>query len=120
MLSRDQGVECLLTLGRKSNNPAIRFPLRPSPIVEMVQQGRALETPGGPRMNFDTQATRILLQYDEGGRRFEEAVDDFLETLRKDGPGVGVVSALADGYRNLGFQTLADQVEEWVCLKASG
>jgi len=47
-------------------------------------------------------------------RRFEEAIDIFLETQREDGPSDGLCSALAAGYHGLGFQTLADQVRRSV------
>jgi UDP-N-acetylglucosamine pyrophosphorylase len=43
-------------------------------------------------------------------RRFEEAIDLLLNVHRKNGPNVGVSSALADAYHHLAFQTLADQV----------
>src|SRR5580700_10819928 len=40
-------------------------------------------------------------------RRFEEAVKNFLDTQRKDGPNEAVSSALAAAYYRLGIQTLA-------------
>lgn len=43
-------------------------------------------------------------------RRFHEAIDAFLEAQRSEGPSEGVSSALAEAYRRLAFQTLADQV----------
>jgi hypothetical protein len=43
-------------------------------------------------------------------RRFEEAIDIFLAAP----PGDGVASALAEAYRRLGFQTLANQVRRSV------
>jgi len=51
----------------------------------------------------------LLLQ-----RRFEEAIEVFLRTQQRDGPGEGIASALAQAYHNLGFQTLADQVRRSV------
>jgi hypothetical protein len=47
-------------------------------------------------------------------RRFEEAVKDFLDAQRKDGPSDAVSSALAAAYYRLGIQTLADQVRRSV------
>jgi hypothetical protein len=47
-------------------------------------------------------------------RRFEEAIDLFLAAQAEQGPGAAVSSALAAGYRALGFQTLADQVRRSV------
>jgi hypothetical protein len=43
-------------------------------------------------------------------RRFEEAIQRFLSVQRTAGPQDGISSALAAAYRNLGFQTLANQV----------
>ena len=47
-------------------------------------------------------------------RRFEEAIDRFLEELRVQGPSEGIASALAAAYHRLAFQTLADQVRRSV------
>lgn len=47
-------------------------------------------------------------------RRFEEAIDGFLAAQAACGPGAAISSALAQGYRALGFQTLADQVRRSV------
>ena len=47
-------------------------------------------------------------------RRFEEAIDIFLAAQAANGPSAPVSSALAAGYRALGFQTLADQVRRSV------
>ncbi|MFN2220987.1 MAG: UTP--glucose-1-phosphate uridylyltransferase [Candidatus Promineifilaceae bacterium] len=47
-------------------------------------------------------------------RRFEEAIDIFLAVQEAEGPSDGISSALADAYRSLGFQTLADQVRRSV------
>ncbi len=47
-------------------------------------------------------------------RRFEEAIDTFLAAQSAEGPSAPVSSALAAGYRALGFQTLADQVRRSV------
>src|SRR5690606_30782941 len=47
-------------------------------------------------------------------RRFEEAIDSFLNAQAKDGPNDGIASALAAAYHRLGFQTLADQVRRSV------
>ncbi|MGE3776767.1 MAG: hypothetical protein AB7F89_06265 [Pirellulaceae bacterium] len=44
------------------------------------------------------------------GRRFHEAIDALLVEQRQQGPSDGLASALAQAYRQLGFQTLADQV----------
>ena len=46
-------------------------------------------------------------------RRFEEAIDIFL-AAQADAPSAAISSALAAGYRALGFQTLADQVRRSV------
>jgi hypothetical protein len=47
-------------------------------------------------------------------RRFEEAIDLFLEAQSAQGSSAAISSALAAGYRALGFQTLADQVRRSV------
>ncbi len=47
-------------------------------------------------------------------RRFEEAIDIFLAAQAAAGPSQALSSALAAGYRSLGFQTLADQVRRSV------
>ena len=47
-------------------------------------------------------------------RRFQEALDSFLEVQARNGPSAAISSALAAGYRSLGFQTLADQVRRSV------
>jgi hypothetical protein len=47
-------------------------------------------------------------------RRFDEALDIFLAEQAAEGPSAPLSSALAAGYRALGFQTLADQVRRSV------
>lgn len=47
-------------------------------------------------------------------RRFEEAIDMFLDAQRQRGPSDGISSALASAYHRLAFQTLADQVRRSV------
>ncbi len=47
-------------------------------------------------------------------RRFEEAIEIFLEAQRKEGLSEGISSALAEAYHQLGFQTLANQVRRSV------
>jgi hypothetical protein len=47
-------------------------------------------------------------------RRFEEAIQTFLEAQAAGGPSEGLSSALAAAYHDLGFQTLADQVRRSV------
>jgi hypothetical protein len=47
-------------------------------------------------------------------RRFEEAIGAFVLAQASDGPSTAISSALAAGYRALGFQTLADQVRQSV------
>ncbi len=47
-------------------------------------------------------------------RRFEEAIQSFLAMQAAEGPSAGLSSALAAAYRELGFQTLADQVRRSV------
>jgi hypothetical protein len=47
-------------------------------------------------------------------RRFEEALDLFLAAQSEQGASAAISSALAAGYRALGFQTLADQVRRSV------
>ena len=48
------------------------------------------------------------------GRRFEEAIDLLLECVRAAGPSPALSSALAVAYRELGLQTLANQVRQSV------
>ncbi len=47
-------------------------------------------------------------------RRFEESIELFLRSFRKEGPSDGICSALAAAYHQLAFQTLADQVRRSV------
>jgi hypothetical protein len=47
-------------------------------------------------------------------RRFEEAIAEFLECQRAHGPSDAISSALAVSYRELGLQTLANQVRKSV------
>ena len=47
-------------------------------------------------------------------RRFEEAIEIFLATQREQGPSDALSSALAAAYRDLGLQTLANQVRKSV------
>ena len=45
-------------------------------------------------------------------RRFEEAIEVFLDAQKGAGPAPSLSSALAAAYKALGFQTLADQVRQ--------
>jgi hypothetical protein len=47
-------------------------------------------------------------------RRFEEAIETFLDSQRDHGPSDAISSALAAAYRDLGLQTLANQVRRSV------
>jgi hypothetical protein len=47
-------------------------------------------------------------------RRFDEAIDVFLSSLAERGANDGICSALAAGYKELAFQTLANQVRRSV------
>ncbi|MGJ8643472.1 MAG: UTP--glucose-1-phosphate uridylyltransferase [Luteolibacter sp.] len=47
-------------------------------------------------------------------RRFEEAIDKFLEVQSEQAPGDALSSALSSAYHSLAFQTLADQVRSSV------
>lgn len=47
-------------------------------------------------------------------RRFEEAIDEFLAVAQTEGTSDALASALAAGYHQLGFQTLANQVRRSV------
>jgi len=55
-----------------------------------------------------------LQQLVDRDRRFEEAIDVFLEELRRHGPSDALSSCLAAAYHDLGLQTLADQVRRSV------
>lgn len=48
------------------------------------------------------------------GRRFEEAIDVLLARQQADGPSAALSSALSSAYRELGLQTLANQVRQSV------
>lgn len=48
------------------------------------------------------------------GRRFQEAIRDFLSEQENSGPSITLSSALAAAYHQLAFQTLADQVRKSV------
>ncbi len=47
-------------------------------------------------------------------RRFEEAINCFLGSMRANGPSAALFSALAESYHHLSFQTLTDQVRRSV------
>src|SRR5688572_7202933 len=47
-------------------------------------------------------------------RRFEEAIDEFLDLQQREGPSDAISSALATSYKDLAFQTLANQVRRSV------
>ena len=47
-------------------------------------------------------------------RRYEQAIAEFLEAIKRDGPSGTVASALARAYEQVAFQTLADQVRSSV------
>jgi hypothetical protein len=47
-------------------------------------------------------------------RRFEEAIDHFLQVQQSEGPSDAICSALSAAYHRLAFQTLADQVRRSV------
>ena len=66
------------------------------------------ETPGAQALIPFKGYTNLLK------RRFEEALDIFLAAQAAHGPNGPLSSALAAGYRALGFQTLADQVRRSV------
>jgi len=67
-----------------------------------------LESDKGALIPFDGYANLLK-------RRFEEAIDIFLQTqAAAGGPSDGIASALAAAYHSLGFQTLADQVRRSV------
>ena len=53
-------------------------------------------------------------------RRFEEAIDSFLEEMKRSGPSDPISSALAAAYHDLAFQTLANQVRRSVrCVRGN-
>jgi hypothetical protein len=64
------------------------------------------------------QQPRSLIPYEGYAhlleRRFEEAIQVCLAVQAADGPSEAISSALAEAYRRLGFQTLADQVRHSV------
>jgi hypothetical protein len=64
---------------------------------------------GGVRGRISFDGFRHLLE-----RRFEEAVDVFLDAQTAEGPSDAVASALAAAYKELAFQTLAGQVRRSV------
>ncbi|HEV2390889.1 MAG TPA: UTP--glucose-1-phosphate uridylyltransferase [Verrucomicrobiae bacterium] len=63
----------------------------------------------GPRSFIPFKGYEHLLQ-----RRFEEAIEQFLEAQLAAGPSDTISSALAAAYHRLAFQTLADQVRRSV------
>ncbi|MCX8157902.1 MAG: UTP--glucose-1-phosphate uridylyltransferase [Verrucomicrobiae bacterium] len=72
-----------------------------------------------PRHLMDTREGACALVPFHGyehllNRRFEEAIEVFLEVQRQLGPSDGISSALAAAYHRLGFQTLANQVRRSV------
>ena len=67
------------------------------------------KTCGRSQQAISFEAYTHLLQ-----RRFDEAIDLFLQTQSQAGPNAATSSALAEAYRGLGFQTLADQVRRSV------
>jgi hypothetical protein len=65
--------------------------------------------PASPRALIPSRGFEQLLQ-----RRFEEAIETFLNAQRAQGPCEAVSSALAVAYQRLAFQTLSDQVRRSV------
>src|SRR5947209_1597393 len=63
-------------------------------------------------------ATKSFVPFEGYGhllsRRFDEAIDVFLSSLAERGANDGICSALAAGYKDLAFQTLANQVRRSV------
>lgn len=63
-------------------------------------------------------STRGLIPFDGYNhllsRRFEEAIDVFLEQQQREGPSDAISSALASAYKDLAFATLANQVRRSV------
>ena len=47
-------------------------------------------------------------------RRFEQAINQFIATMKNEGPSSALFSALAESYHHLSFQTLIDQVRRSV------
>jgi UTP--glucose-1-phosphate uridylyltransferase len=78
--------------------------------------GSAASTTGyGSRSLIPFEGYEHLLQ-----RRFEEAIERFLQIQRTHGPSDAVSSALASAYYRLAFQTLADQVRRSVrCVRGN-
>lgn len=78
--------------------------------------GAASHTGGyGSRSLISFRGYEHLLQ-----RRFEEAIEQFLEVQQKEGPSDAISSALAAAYYRLAFQTLADQVRRSVrCVRGN-
>jgi hypothetical protein len=64
---------------------------------------------GNPAGSIPFEGYEHLLQ-----RRFEEAIDEFLDAQSAQGPGDALSSSLASAYHSLAFQTLADQVRSSV------
>ena len=62
-----------------------------------------LDTTAAGLVSFDGYSHLLM-------RRFDEAIDVFLHALAENGPSDGICSALATGYKELAFQTLANQV----------
>ncbi len=76
------------------------------------------ESPANEQAEHKTVPARGLIPF-EGhshllSRRFEEAIDRFLTSQERRGPSHAISSALASAYRELAFQTLADQVRHSV------
>ena len=69
-----------------------------------------------PRLVSSTSSAQIPFYgyQDLLERRFEEAISIFLAAQEREGTNASISSALAAGYRALGFQTLADQVRRSV------
>jgi hypothetical protein len=66
----------------------------------------------------ESPASAALIPYDGYqhmlNRRFEEAIERFLAAQQEHGPSDAISSALAAAYRDLGLQTLANQVRRSV------
>jgi len=69
-----------------------------------------------PRLVSSTSSAQIPFYgyQDLLERRFEEAISIFLAAQEREGTNASISSALAAGYKALGFQTLADQVRRSV------
>jgi hypothetical protein len=103
--------------GRGIDGVGARIPVAPAPGFH-DRTGTTDGSPERKRGEYASASAAALIPYDGYqhllNRRFEEAIETFLAAQAEHGPSDAISSALAAAYRDLGLQTLANQVRKSV------